>query len=96
MKCLTEAHIELIMPPLTIMYIGNSCECCNSNIFIPATCELASTIDTTIQKYFFVAFNAQYQNITKYGMWFELQLETLTKRRRLCCHKAIWIPSNGS
>ena len=67
-----KTHIELITPPLAIMDVDNGCESYSSSIFIPAKSELTSTVDTTGSKdFFFIAFNAQFQNMTKYGIWFE-------------------------
>ena len=75
--CLTKAHIELITL-LTIIYVGHGCEGYRSNSFIHAEYEVTSTIGTTVQNNFFVTFYAQYQNITRYGVWLKPLLETLT------------------
>ena len=34
--CLEETHLEPIVPPLTLIYIGNGCEAYSTNIYIPS------------------------------------------------------------
>ena len=51
-------------------------------VVIPAKSELTTTVDTTAWNDFFVAFNAQYQNTTKYCLWLQIQLETLTEEEK--------------
>ena len=41
-RCLTETTIEIVQPPLTMLYVGNGCEAYSANIFIPAKSELTS------------------------------------------------------
>ena len=45
--CLTETFVEIIKPPLQIVYIGNGCEGYSPNVYIPAKSELTSTMDTS-------------------------------------------------
>ena len=75
-------HIKLITLPLTIINVSNHCEGQSSNIFIPVKSELTSTAGMKVWEEFFIAVNAYYQNMTKYGIWFKLQLETLTEEEK--------------
>ena len=77
-RCLTETSVEIIKPPLQIVYIGNGCEGYSPNVYIPAKSELTSTIDTTARRDFFISFNEKYENMSKYGIWYELEVEQLT------------------
>ena len=42
-RCLNDTHIIDIKPLLTIIYVGDGCEACSNNFFIPAKSELTST-----------------------------------------------------
>ena len=76
--CLEETHLEPIVPPLTLIYIGNGCEGYSTNIYISSKTDLTSEIDTSSRHNFFVGFNDIYQNMTQYGICNKLKLETLT------------------
>ena len=65
-RCLTETPVEIIKPPLQIVYIGNGCEGYSPNVYIPTKSELTSTIDTTARHDFFISFNEKYENMLKY------------------------------
>ena len=54
--CLEETHLEPIIPPLTLIYIGNRCKGYSTNIYIPSKTDLTSEIDTSSHD-FFVSFN---------------------------------------
>ena len=69
-------------PPLNIISIENGCEGYSAYTYIPATSELTSSMDTSTHHHFFIAFNDQYQTMPTYGIWFELQLESLTKQEK--------------
>ena len=71
-RCLTETSVEIIKPPLQIVYTGNECEEYSSNVYIPAKSELTSTMDTSARHNFFISFNDKYENMSKYGIWYEL------------------------
>ena len=51
--------------------------------FIPAKSELTSTLETSVQRMSFVGFSMLYKNISRYDLWFEPQLETLTKEEKV-------------
>ena len=81
-SCLEETHLETIVPPLTHIFVGNDCEGCSTNMYIPSKSDLTSEIDTSIRCEILVVFNTIYQNIAQYNIWYELQLETLTTKKK--------------
>ena len=62
--CLEETHLEPIIPPLTLIYIGNGCEGYSIYIDILSKTDLTSEIDTSLRDIFFVGFNVICQNMT--------------------------------
>ena len=80
-RCLEDSHLEDIKPPLTIVYIGNGCEGYSSNLFIPAKSELTSEDETLTRHVFFLDFNDEYQDLTKYSLIQQLNLPQLTAKR---------------
>ena len=77
-RCLTETTIEIVRPPLTMLYVGNGCEAYSANIFIPAKSELTSHDPGATRHTFFLDFNEEYQNLTRYSMIEDLHFERLT------------------
>ena len=77
-RCLTETHIEVVKPPLTMLYVGNGCEAYSTNIFIPAKSELTSHDPQLTRHTFFLEFNEEYQDLTRYSMIKDLHFEQLT------------------
>ena len=71
-------HLEDIKPPLTIVQIGNGCEGYSSNLFIPAKSELTNEDETLTRHIFFLEFNDEYQDLTKYSLIQQLNLPQLT------------------
>ena len=80
--CLEETYLEPIVPPFTLIYIGDGCEGYSDNIYIPSKTGLPSEIHISSRHNFFFYFNVIYQNITRYGIWNELKLETLTQEQK--------------
>ena len=78
--CLEDSHLEDIKPPWTIMYIGEGCEGYSSNLFIPAKSELTSEDETLTRHVFFLDFNDEYQDLTKYSLIQQLNLPQLTAK----------------
>ena len=76
-RCLEDSHLEDIKPPLTIIHIGNGCEGYSSNLFIPAKSELTSEDETLTRHVFFLEFNDEYQDLTKYSLIQQLNLPQL-------------------
>ncbi|MCG8621088.1 MAG: hypothetical protein MJE68_03665, partial [Proteobacteria bacterium] len=81
-RCLTQTTIEMVKPPLTIIDVGNGCEAYSSNIYIPAKSELTSQDPELTRHVFFLAFNEEYQNLTKYSMIEDLHFEQLTEQEK--------------
>ena len=79
-RCLEDSHLEDILPPLTIIQVGNGCEGYSSNLFIPAKSELISEDETLTQHVFFLHFNEEYQNLTRYSLIQQLQIQQLTPK----------------
>ena len=77
-RCLEDSHLEDIKPPLTIVHIGNGCEGYSSNLFIPAKSEITSEDETLMRHVFFLEFNDEYQDLTKYSPIQQLNLPQLT------------------
>ena len=77
-RCLEDSHLEDILPPLTIIQVGNGCEGYSSNLFIPAKSELTSEDETLTWHVFFLYFNEEYQDLTKYSLIQQLQIQQLT------------------
>ena len=76
-RCLEDSHLEDIKPPLTIVHIGNGCEGYSRNLFIPAKSELTSEDETLTRHVFFLEFNNEYQDLTKYSLIQQLNLPQL-------------------
>ena len=81
-RCLTETTIQIVKPPLTMLYVGNGCEAYSTNIFIPAKSELTSHDPQLTRHTFFLDFNEEYQDLTKYSMIQDLHFEQLTPEER--------------
>ena len=64
-RCLEDSHLEDILPPLTIIQVGNVCEGYSSNLFIPAKSELTSEDETLTWHVFFLYFNEEYSKSNK-------------------------------
>ena len=57
-------HVLHIILPLYIASIENDCDGYRPNLYITAKLELSGSIDTSMQRYFFIAFNALYPNLS--------------------------------
>ena len=68
-------------PPLQIVSIEIGCEGYSPHIYSPAKLKVTGSTDKSTQRYFTTTFNAQYQNISNYGMWYKSQLATLTEEK---------------
>ena len=79
-RCLTDTHIIDIKPPLTIIYVGDGCEACSNNLFIPAKSELTSTDSSLVRHNYFQKFNEEYQDITRYSLIEDLGIVQLTPK----------------
>ena len=81
-RCLTQTTIKVVKPPLTILYVGNGCEAYSANIYIPAKSELTSHDSKLTRHVFFLDFNEEYQNLTRYSMIEDLHFEQLTEKEK--------------
>ena len=82
LRCLTQTTIKVVKPPLTILYVGNGCEAYSANIYIPAKSELTSHDPELTRHVFFLDFNEEYQNLTRYSMIEDLHFEQLTAKEK--------------
>ena len=81
-RCLTETTIEQIKPPIHVLKIGNGCEGYSNTVSIPAKSEITTQFHDNDRSDFFLAFNAQYQNITAYGNWLKIPKAKLTEEEK--------------
>ena len=77
-RCIMETHIVTIKPPLQIVNIGNGCEAYSASIYIPAKSELTTTIQSMAQLQFFLDYNFNYTNVSKFLIWHKTNFATLT------------------
>ena len=70
-----ETHIITISPPLQIINVGNGCE---AYIYIPAKLELTTTIQSITHSQFFLNYNFNYTNVSKFLIWHKTDFATLT------------------
>ena len=75
-------HNQSSETPLTILYVGNGCEAYSANIYIPAKSELTSHDPELTRHVFFLDFNEEYQNLTRYSMIEDLHFEQLTEKEK--------------
>ena len=67
-----------IKPPLQIVDIGNGCEGYAPNLYIHAKTELTATMMLPTRALFFLHFNFQYDNISKFLVWYNYSFYQLT------------------
>ena len=79
-RCLEDSHLEDVKLLLMIVYIGNGCKGYSSNLFIPAKSELTSEDETLTRHVFFLDFNDEYQDLTKYSLIQQLNLPQQTAK----------------
>ena len=78
LRCVMETHIITIKPPLQIVDIGNGCEAYSASIYIPAKLELTTTIQSITGSQFFLDYNFNYTNVSKFLIWHKTDFATLT------------------
>ena len=66
-------------PPLQIVDIGNGCEAYSTGIYITAKSELTATMQSLTRSQFFLDYNFQYTNVSKFVAWYKTNFTTLTK-----------------
>ena len=74
-----ETHVITIHPPLQIVDNGDRCEAYSPSIYIPAKSELTATMQSFTRSQFFLDYNFQYTNVSKFVAWYKTNFATLTK-----------------
>ena len=77
-RCVMETHVITIKPPLQIVDIGNECEAYSASIYIPAKSELTTTLQSITRSQFFLDYNFNYTNVSKFLIWHKTNFATLT------------------
>ena len=77
-RCVMETHIMTIKPPLQIVDVGNGCEAYSTSIYIPARSELTTMIQSITRSQFFLNYNFNYTNVSKFLIWHKTDFATLT------------------
>ena len=70
--------IITILPQLQIIDVGNGCEAYSASIYIPAKSELTTTIQSITRSQFFLNYNFNYTNASKFIIWHKTDFATLT------------------
>ena len=78
LRCVMGTHIVTIQPPLQIVDIGNGCEAYSASIYIPAKSELTTMIQSITRSQFFLDYNYNYTNVSKFLIWHKTDFATLT------------------
>ena len=73
-----ETHILMIKPPLQIVDVSNGCKAYSSSIYIPAKSELTTMIQSITCSQFFLNYNFNYTNVSKFLIWHKTDFVTLT------------------
>ena len=60
------------------MDAGNGCEAYSTSIYIPAKLELTTMIQSITRSQFFLNYNFNYTNISKFLIWHKTDFATLT------------------
>ena len=69
-----DTHVITIKPHLQIVYIGNGCKAYAASIYIPATLELTTTLQSITQSQFFLDYNVKYTNMSNFLIWYISQI----------------------
>ena len=77
-RCIMETHVMTIKPPLQIVDVGNGCKAYSTSIYIPAKSELMTTIQSLTCSQFFLNYNFNYTNVSKFLIWHKTDFATLT------------------
>ena len=73
-----DTRIITITTPLQIIDVGNGCEAYSASIYIPAKSELTTTIQSIRRSQFFLNYNFNYTNVSKFLIWHKTDFATLT------------------
>ena len=75
LRCVMDTCIITILPPLQIIDVGNGCKAHSSSIYIPAKSELTTTIQFIKHSQFFLNYNFNYTNASKFIIWHKTKLQ---------------------
>ena len=78
LRCVMDTRIITILPPLQIIDVGNGCKAYSASIYIPAKSELTTTIQSITCSQFFLNYNFNYTNASKFIIWHKTNFATLT------------------
>ena len=78
-RCVMETHVITIHPPLQTVDVGDGCEAYSTSIYIPAKSELTATMQSFTRSQFFLDYNFQYTNVSKFVAWYQTNFSTLTQ-----------------
>ena len=78
-RCVMETHVITIHPLLQIIDVGDGCEAYSTSIYIPAKSELTATMQSFTRSQFFLDYNFQYTNVSKFVARYKTNFTTLTK-----------------
>ena len=78
LRCVMETRIITISPPLQIIDVGNGCEAYSTSIYIPAKLELTTTIQSITRSQFFLNYNFNYTNVSRFLIWYKTAFASLT------------------
>ena len=78
LRCVMETHVVTIKPPLQIVDVGNGSEAYLASIYIPTKSELTTTIQSITRSQFFLDYNFNYTNVSKFLIWHKTDFATLT------------------
>ena len=76
-RCVMETHVITIKPPLQIVDIGNGCKAYSASIYIPATSELTTTLQSVTQSQLFLDYNFNYTNVSNFLILHKTNFATL-------------------
>ena len=76
-RCVMDTCIITISPPLQIIDAGNGCKAYSASIYIPAKSELTTTIQSITCSQFFLNYNFNYTNVSKFLTWHKTGFATL-------------------
>ena len=77
-RCVMEAHVVTIQPPLQMVDIGNGCESYSASIYIPAKSELMATMQLVTRSQFFLDYNFNFTNVSNFIVWYKTNFVNLT------------------
>ena len=77
-RCVMETRVIMIKPHLQIVDIGNECEAYSASIYIPAKSELTTTLQSITKTQFFLDYNFNYTNVSKFLICHKTNFNTLT------------------